>query len=226
MTPHHFLCWLPSSPFPLLPPRSHPYHLNFLRVISFSNSSWLQSILLKAAELISPRWNCHSEPFFFNLKLFSDTLLPMVCVSNRHTKSFMIWPLESCPVSSLEKASFTSLSHMDQLWFRPLGLRSLFPLLKIPSFHLTSGKILVTFQDSMQLLLWFAFSDYPLPKYINHLTFVPSFTPVLCADFTRVTVYIHIYAYIYILYIFHFWRVCSLQPEMLTRARSHSSLCP
>ena len=52
--------------------------------------------------------------FFFNLKLFSDTLLPMVCVSNQHTKSFMIWPLKSCPVSSLEKASFISLSHMDQ----------------------------------------------------------------------------------------------------------------
>ena len=41
------------------------------------------------------------------------------------------------------------------LWFRPLGFKSLFPLPQTPSFHLISGKILVTFQDSNAVVTLF-----------------------------------------------------------------------
>lgn len=129
------------------------YCTNFLPVISLSNTSWLQSISLKAAKRISLWWNCHRVLFFFYLKLLSYSLLSMVCISNWHTKSFMICSLQPCPVSSLDRLPFTLLSQVDNLQFWPPGLSSLFPLSQIPFFHHTAGKTILSFQDSMLLLL-------------------------------------------------------------------------
>ena len=70
------------------------YCTNILPVLSLSKSSDSDLSLLKL-----PSWSLQDTiltgHFSLNLKLFRDSLLPMVCFSNCHTRSFMIAPAAS-----------------------------------------------------------------------------------------------------------------------------------